>query len=313
MLERIGALIRRMPAEMPVASTEGIHDFSFFYTADSNERNNAIQNLHFSDEGIVCYVFSTQVPGSAPLFRAWHPTTGAHLYTMNAAERDRATTTLGYVAEGISGYIYGGQQSGAIPLYRAYQPPSDDHFYTADQAEHSRAVQQMGYNEEGVTGYVLAAATGGAVPLYRMSGPQISDSMSTDTGDVSIRGGNHMQTVASMNSAGLISGHTHTWCNVALEGFHGSVLPILLDADGKAVWPSDPDGTKHTYGVDGYLVGTHDRTDFWTNQADPGILAKAKSLNCINYYDPHNMLLHDIPIVLQTAEEIAAAIKAIAG
>ena len=149
-----------------------------FYTADSNERNNAIQNLRFSDEGIACYVFSTQVPGSAPLFRAWHPTTGAHLYTMDAAEWHRATTTLGYVAEGITGYIYGGQQSGAIPLYRAYrpttifqQPASDDHFYTVDQAEHIRAVQQMGYSEEGVTGYVLAAATGGAVALYRMYGP----------------------------------------------------------------------------------------------------------------------------------------------
>ena len=144
---------------------------SHFYTADSNERNNAIQNLRFSDEGIACYLFSTQVPGSAPLFRAWHPPTGAHLYTMNVAERDRATTTLGYVAEGITGYIYGGQQPGTNPLYRAYQPTSDDHFYTADQGEHNHAVQQLGYTDEGVAGYVLAGATSGAVPLYRMYGP----------------------------------------------------------------------------------------------------------------------------------------------
>ena len=124
-----------------------------------------------------------------------------------------------------------------------------------------------------------------------------------------------MQSVASMNSAGLISGHTHTWCTLGAKGFHGSVLPILLDGDGKTVWPSDPDGNKHTYGVDGTLVftGNHDRTDFWTNQVDPGSLAKAKSLNCINYYDPRNMLLTDIPIILNTAEEIAAAIKAAVG
>jgi hypothetical protein len=122
--------------------------------------------------------------------------------------------------------------------------------------------------------------------LWQSGTNQNWDPMIIDTGDVSVGTGNHMQSWASMNNGGLISGHTHTWCNVDLRGFHGSVLPVLLDANGKAVWPSDPDGNKHPYGVDGVWVGTHDRTDYWTNQADSGALAKAKSLNCINYYDP---------------------------
>jgi hypothetical protein len=115
-----------------------------------------------------------------------------------------------------------------------------------------------------------------------------------------------------MASTGLIFGHTRTWCNVDLRGFHGSVVAVLYDANAKAVWPPNPQVTKHQYGVDGVLTGTHDRTAYWANQADPAVLAQAHSLGCINFYDPKNMLLTDIPIMLKTAEEIATAIVAIA-
>jgi hypothetical protein len=51
--------------------------------------------------------------------------------------------------------------------------------------------------------------------LWQSGTNQNWDTMTTDTGDVSVGNNNHMQSWASMNSAGLISGHTHTWCNFA--------------------------------------------------------------------------------------------------
>ena len=142
-----------------------------FYTSDPNERQNAINNLGFHDEGIACYVYGAPPPGPAPLYRAYHPTTEAHFYTMSLPERDNATNTSGYVGEGIACYIYGQQQPGAVPLYRAFQPASDDHFYTTSLAEHNNAVQHLGYNDEGVTGHVMPGPASGVIPLYRMYGP----------------------------------------------------------------------------------------------------------------------------------------------
>jgi hypothetical protein len=137
------------------------------YTADANERQNAIQNLGFTDEGIACYVFTSPAPGPAPLYRAYHPTTGAHFYTMSIAERDNATNHLGYSAEGIACYIWGPPGTGSLPLYRAYRGASDDHFYTTNAAEMQNAVQHLGYSNEGIVGYVVGAVAG-AAPLFRM-------------------------------------------------------------------------------------------------------------------------------------------------
>ena len=150
-------------------------------------------------------------------------------------------------------------------------------------------------------------------PLWASNTVQNWDPMTTDSGDVHIGTGMWMHSWASMASTGLISGHTRTWCTVDLRGFHGSVIAVLLGADGKVVWPPNPQDTKHQYGVDGVWVGTHDRTDYWANQADAAILAQAKSLQCIHFYDPKNMLLTDIPIAAKTVAEVIEAIIAVVG
>jgi hypothetical protein len=299
---------------------------SHFYTADSNERNNAIQNLRFSDEGIACYLFSTQVPGSAPLFRAWHPPTGAHLYTMNVAERDRATTTLGYVAEGITGYIYGGQQPGTNPLYRAYQPTSDDHFYTADQGEHNHAVQQLGYTDEGVAGYVLAGATSGAVPLYRMYGPTSAAPAQrtepvfpiTASRDDNFPGsGGFMHTDVTVPENGALNAVTHIWEVTEFRGFVGAVAVVLTDASKTPLWVSPT----QKYGVDGRATGTSDRTENWTASVPAALLQQARGIAIVQKWDPRNVFddiqawlggtagaVHE---VAQIATDVATIIKAL--
>jgi hypothetical protein len=105
---------------------------------------------------------------------------------------------------------------------------------------------------------------------------------------------------------------THTWCTIDLRGFHGSVIPVLLGADGKAVWPPDAQAAKHQYGVDGVWIGQHDRTDYWSHQVGPGVVAQARSLACIQFLDPKNMLMTDLTIVGQFLQDATNAAKILA-
>jgi hypothetical protein len=149
-------------------------------------------------------------------------------------------------------------------------------------------------------------------PLWASGTVQNWDPFTTDTGDVHVGTGNWMHSWASMASTGLISGHTRTWCTVDLRGFTGSTLAFLLDVNGKVIWPADPDASKHRYGVDGVWIGTHDRTDYWANQVDAAIIPQAKSLACVQYYDPKNRLLADIHALGQTIQDLLPLIQAVA-
>ena len=136
-------------------------------------------------------------------------------------------------------------------------------------------------------------------PLWASNTVQNWDPLSADTGNEHVATGHWMHSWASVASNGLISGHTRTWTTVDLEGFHGSALPTLVDAENKVIWPSKPDQQKHTYPVDGVWLGVHDRTDYWANQVDAATLQNAKGLHVIEYYDPHGQLLNDLGILLK--------------
>lgn len=116
--------------------------------------------------------------------------------------------------------------------------------------------------------------------------PTHIDPDTIDTDDTHLATGEWMRTWAQVSGTGLISGRTRTWCTIALRGFHASVVPVLLGPDQRVIWPADPAVEKHQYGVDGTLTGTHDRTDSWTNQVPPSILAQARGLSCVQYVDP---------------------------
>jgi hypothetical protein len=141
------------------------------------------------------------------------------------------------------------------------------------------------------------------------------DPMSYDSGDETVGGGFWMHSSDSMASNGLISGSTRIWSTLGFKGFHGSVVPLILDADHKVIWPSDPDSQKHTLWVDGWAIpfSTHDQTKPWANTVDAATLANAKSIKLVDYYDPHNQLLNDIGILGQIADEVISKIKAAAG
>jgi hypothetical protein len=114
-------------------------------------------------------------------------------------------------------------------------------------------------------------------------------------------------------SNGLISGNTRIWTTNEMSGFHGSVLPVLLDAAQKIIWPAQIDAQKHWYGVDGtWIVGSSsDRTVYWTNQVDATTLAQAKSLALIQYKDPKNMLMRDVKILTDLVKDAGALLASI--
>ena len=162
---------------------------------------------------------------------------------------------------------------------------------------------------------VLYGPNGGA--LWASNTVENWDPMTADTGDENASGqvGFWMHSWTSLASNGLISGHTHTWSTLGVRGFHGSVLPLVLDADNNVIWPSDPDSQKHSYGVDGWLspFGPHDRTDYWTNTVDAGTMANAKAIQLVDYYDPRNQLLNDLGILEKVVTDVIPIIKAAAG
>ncbi len=103
-----------------------------------------------------------------PLYRAYNPSTGAHLFSHEASEIQSAVGQ-GWKQEGIAGYIMNNQQAGTEPLYRLSNSRGD-HFYTSNASEKAQA-QSQGYNDEGVAGYVASSQQPGTQPLYRLMNP----------------------------------------------------------------------------------------------------------------------------------------------
>ncbi|TMQ20239.1 MAG: hypothetical protein E6J91_04335 [Deltaproteobacteria bacterium] len=74
-----------------------------FYTADIAERDNAVNQFGYVNEGIACWALPI-APASTQtaLFRMFLPHTGDHFYTTSAPERDNAVLHLGYQDEGVA-------------------------------------------------------------------------------------------------------------------------------------------------------------------------------------------------------------------
>jgi hypothetical protein len=66
-----------------------------FYTVSAAERDGAIANAGYTDEGVACHVFLSAQAGTAPLLRLFGGMSGDHFYTTSAAERDAAIINLG--------------------------------------------------------------------------------------------------------------------------------------------------------------------------------------------------------------------------
>ncbi len=57
-------------------------------------------------EGGMGYIATSQLPGTTPLYRSWHPVNGDHFYTTSYGEHLNAVNALGYWDEGAPGYVW---------------------------------------------------------------------------------------------------------------------------------------------------------------------------------------------------------------
>jgi hypothetical protein len=57
-----------------------------FYTTSVAERDKAVLQFGYTDEGIACDVFAQAQAGEAPLYRSYNPNTDDHFYTASVAE-----------------------------------------------------------------------------------------------------------------------------------------------------------------------------------------------------------------------------------
>jgi hypothetical protein len=141
-----------------------------FYTTSAAERDSAVANYGYHEEGIACYVFGSQVPGTTPLYRLTspHAFSGDHFYTTSAAERDAAVSVHGYQDEGTACYVYNSQASNTTPFYRLWQIHNHDHFYTTSAAERDNAITEYLYVYEQIQCYVYPSPVSGSTPFYRL-------------------------------------------------------------------------------------------------------------------------------------------------
>jgi len=154
-----------------------------FYTTSVEERDRAMANFGYQDEGIACEVFShvfdtPPVPGTVPLFRLFKLDNGDHFYTTSEAERDRALASFGYQDEGIACEVFSHvfdtpPVPGTVPLFRLFKLENGDHFYTTSGVERDRAIASFGYQDEGIACEVFphvfdTPSSSGTVPFFRL-------------------------------------------------------------------------------------------------------------------------------------------------
>lgn len=132
----------------------GVQDH--FYTTNKSEKDNAVRNLGYRDEGVEWWAFNQEVAGTKPLYRLYKGgDNGNHFYTSSASERDNAHRNLGYKKEGVEGYLFKENAPVLSPVYRLYRGRDNDHFYTTSKSERDNAHRNLGYQKEGIVGYAL--------------------------------------------------------------------------------------------------------------------------------------------------------------
>lgn len=143
------------------------------YTTSTAERDDAVANKGFQDEGICCAVPLPPSPSTpVPLYRLLGTKRGDHFFTTSLTEVDSAVINNAYAQEGNCCFVYAGPVGGALPLYRLRQPGTGDRFYTLSASERDAAVAHSGYVSEGTCCFVPAGGSAGTAPLYRLFNAQ---------------------------------------------------------------------------------------------------------------------------------------------
>lgn len=119
------------------------------YTASNVEKNQAISNYGYTNEGTVSMGDITPNASNTPVYRLRSPY-GQYFYTIDRKERDLAIINYNYFSEGIGFYEL--RYSNA-PVYRLYSTQGLGRLFTSSGAEANQAINQYHYVSEGAGWY----------------------------------------------------------------------------------------------------------------------------------------------------------------
>ena len=133
-----------------------------FYTASEAERNTVVNTApHFRDEGIGFFASNNAAePNTAPVYRFYNYSTGAHFYTISQSERDTVINSFSqyYRFEGIAWYANPNPDTDLTPMYRFYNFNVGAHFYTTSSSERAYVIANFPFmRDEGIAYYVAAS------------------------------------------------------------------------------------------------------------------------------------------------------------
>ncbi len=156
--DRTGAclLYGRYDGAIPVFRMYSPYVTDHFYTTNYDEYSSGAVKVGYSQEGILGYLYPTNVPGTIPIYRMYSPYVKDHFYTTNYDEYSSGAVKVGYSQEGLLGYLYITNEPGTTPAYRMYSPQVTDHFYTTNYDEYTTGAVKVGYSQEGTLGYLLS-------------------------------------------------------------------------------------------------------------------------------------------------------------
>jgi hypothetical protein len=118
--------------------------------------------------------------------------------------------------------------------------------------------------------------------------------------------GGHMHTTINLVSSGDLNAVTRTWEDTKLRGFRGAVAVAVTDQNLKTLWVS----ATQLYGVDGTMMGTHDRTENWSAKVPAPILPQIRKIAIIQQWNPKDVF-NDIQAWLGGLAAVANQIEPI--
>ena len=148
-----GGISRTVTVSQPGDSLRPVHRFwspvfsAHFFTINETEKNNVIRNLsqYWTYEGVAYYAYTTQVPGTVPLYRFWSPVFSGHFFTINETEKNNMIRNLSqyWTYEGVANYVYPSRAAGTAPVYRFWSPVFSHHFYTINETEKNNVIRNL--------------------------------------------------------------------------------------------------------------------------------------------------------------------------
>lgn len=166
------------------------------FTTDNQERDSAVLNSKYSYEGVGFYGFTSQQPGSLPVYRIYLSGQGQHFYTTDQSEMQSVLAQSSQnIYEGVSLYAYPNSTSSSIsyPVYRLNG--SRGHLYTMNSTERD-ALLNSGYTDEGIAFNAPSAFLSAPAPpqgktnVYRLiNGTEHLYTSSLSEADSLLRGG----------------------------------------------------------------------------------------------------------------------------